>query len=224
MSKIFVIIPAAGSSSRFGGDRSKIFMPLKGRAVLLRTLDIFASRADVEKILVAVSAADLAEVSERFGAELKAMGAEILVGGKTRTDSVRNALELLDDTASLVCVHDAARPCLKGEWIDAVFAKAGRTGAAILACPVHGTTKKVNAENIIESTVDRTGLWQAQTPQVFSMEIIRRAYAQGQRATDDAHLVQEAGYEVSVVPCDPRNIKITTPADFAFAEAVLDTL
>lgn len=224
MPKVSVIIPAAGAGKRFGGKVNKIFLPLGGRAVLIRTLELFAGRKDVCQIQMPAAAGDIEEIDRRFSADLASMGVEVVRGGPVRSESVRNALPHLSDQADLVCVHDAVRPCVAQAWIDAVFAEAAASGAAILACPVHGTVKKVADDNIIEQTVDRAGLWEAQTPQVFRKDIIQAAYATQNVATDDAHLVQAAGYPVTVVPGDLRNIKITSRQDLAAAEAALDSL
>ena len=224
MAKVAVIIPAAGQGKRFGAKGNKVFERLHGEPVFLRTLEIFTSRDDVCQVLLVVSPDDREDLVERFGANLAFLSVEIIEGGRVRTESVRNALAAVSEEADLVAVHDAVRPCVAQEWVDAVFHKAAETGAAILACPVHGTVKKVGAGDVIEFTTEREGLWEAQTPQVFRKDILRAAYEKGEGATDDAALVEQAGHEVSVVPGDPRNVKITTPQDLAFAAAVLKTL
>ena len=221
MPNVSVILPSAGSGKRFGAGANKIFHPLCGRAIFLRSIDIFAGRDDVCQILLVVSPGDAEELSERFGGELSALGAELIEGGAQRSDSVRNALARLDEGAALVCVHDAVRPCVSRERIDAVFQAAAESGAAILACPLNGTIKKVDPSGRIIATVDREGLWEAQTPQVFEKNLLIEAYARGGQATDDAEMVQRTGRQVTVVPSDPNNIKITTQADLALAEAVI---
>ena len=238
MARVSVIMPAAGTGKRFNGRGNKIFETIGGRAIFLRTLDAFAGRDDVVQLLLVVSAADEPRIRAEHGPQLEAIGATVVRGGATRSESVRNALASVIDEAELIAVHDAVRPCVAQVWIDAVFAAAARSGAAILAYPVHGTLKRVAAGGVIERTVSREELWEAQTPQVFAREVLQRAYdgadaalrqAQGslrppKAATDDAELVQRAGQAVTVVMGDPRNVKITTPADLAFAAAVIDTL
>ncbi|MDP6543405.1 MAG: 2-C-methyl-D-erythritol 4-phosphate cytidylyltransferase [Phycisphaerae bacterium] len=221
MPNVSVILPAAGSGKRFGAEANKIFQPLCGRAIFLQTIDLFAGRDDVCQILLVVSPADAAEISEQFVGELIPLGVELVEGGDQRSDSVRNALSQLDGRATLVCVHDAVRPCAAPERIDEVFHAAAETGAAILACPLHGTIKKADPSGKIITTVDREGLWEAQTPQVFDRDLLIEAYAFGGQATDDAEMVQRTGRQVSVVTSDMNNIKITTQADLAFAEAVI---
>jgi len=220
MPNVSIILPAAGSGKRFGAEANKIFHPLCGRAIFLRSIDLFAARDDICQILLVTSPDDAAELSQRFGEELTDLGAELVEGGARRSDSVRNALARLDQGSELVCVHDAVRPCASPERIDTVFQAAAESAAAILACPLHGTIKKVDPSGRIITTVDREGLWEAQTPQVFDKDLLVEAYALGGDATDDAEMVQRTGREVTVVPSDPNNIKITTRADIAFAEAV----
>lgn len=227
MPKTAVILPAAGSSSRFGGQQSKIFARIGEQAMLLRTCEAFSSRKDVIQLLVAVSASDLDAVREKFGGHLSFLGAELLTGGRTRTETVRLALEQVSDEAELVAVHDAARPCVAQPWIDAVFDEAAKTGAAILALPVVGTIKRVAGSGVIDATLPReefADLWEAQTPQVFRVDVLRKAYATGGEATDDAALVEATGHPVSVVAGDARNIKVTTKRDLGFAAAVIKTL
>jgi 2-C-methyl-D-erythritol 4-phosphate cytidylyltransferase len=118
---------------------------------------------------------------------------------------VANALAKVSADADFVCVHDAVRPCVSPLWLDAVFKEAAKTGAAILAYPVHGTLKKVSAAGVIDETVSRADLWEAQTPQVFARELLLRAYGSGKSATDDAGLVEAIGHPVSVVPGPGRS-------------------
>jgi 2-C-methyl-D-erythritol 4-phosphate cytidylyltransferase len=220
--QVSVILPAAGAGRRFGGPENKIFAPLCGRPVFLRTLEAFADRSDVIQRLMVVSEDDEDDLRRRFGRELEELGVTLVRGGARRSESVRNALDRVEAGAELIAVHDAVRPCVTRAWLDAVFYRAAETSAAMLACPVHGTLKRVDERGVITATVPRDGLWEAQTPQVFAAGVLRIAYAAGDLSavTDDAGLVEAGGTDVHVVPCDPRNVKITTPADLAFAEAV----
>ncbi len=224
MSNVSVILPAAGAGRRFGPGEGKIFRLLAGEPVFLRTARLFAGRRDVCQVLLVVAEGDAGVIADRFGETLEALRVETVIGGTARSESVRNALARVAPAAELVCVHDAVRPCVPPACIEAVFAAAARTGAAILAYPVHATLKRVGAGEVVEATVDRAGLWEAQTPQVFQREILQAACAGGGEATDDAALVEAAGHRVSVVPGDPRNIKITTPSDLALAECFVRTL
>jgi len=226
MSKsVAAIICAAGASKRFGGKRKKPFGDVAGRAVFLRSVELFSDRDDVKQILLAISPEDEELVSVKWGANLKFFNVKICFGGDERFDTVSKALELIKDDIELVAVHDAVRCCVTKKWIDAVIAKAGETGAAILACPVVATIKEAKNNTIIR-TVERTGLYEAQTPQVFKAELLERAYKtikdlDKSKISDDSQLVETLGEKVSIVEADSSNIKITRPNDIAIAEAIL---
>jgi len=223
--KVSVIIPAAGAGKRFGGRGKKIFQRLKDRPVFVRSVELFVNRDDVCQVQLVVADDDMETMKTRHAASIGFMGVQLTAGGADRTDSVRNGLAKVSADAEYVCVHDAVRPCVSSLWIDAVFAAAEKTGAAILAYPVHGTLKKVDGAGRITATADREGLWEAQTPQVFGKDILQAAYAAAAGpATDDAALVEATGQPVAVVPGDPRNVKITTASDLALAAAVVGSL
>lgn len=227
MSKFAVILPAAGKSTRFRKQaKKKVFVELKGRPVWVRAAEVFLNRDDVAQILVAVSPDDLDWFKEKFAANLAFLNIEVVPGGAERADSVRNALARVHADVEFVAVHDAARPLIVAPWIDAVFAAARKTGAAILALPVTSTLKRVRDDGTIEDTVSRTGLWAAQTPQVFRRDWLLEAYArQGSlQPTDESQLLEQTGRTVSVVEGSPLNIKITTDADFRLAETALEAL
>ncbi|RME39234.1 MAG: 2-C-methyl-D-erythritol 4-phosphate cytidylyltransferase [Planctomycetota bacterium] len=226
MAKFAVIIAAAGKAERFGGKEKKTFAKLDGRPVFLRSIEHFLSRDEVCAILLAVAPEDLSMVKSTYGANLGFMGVKLVEGGETRSDTVRAALDAVPAEADFVAVHDAARPCVTAEMIDAVFAEAKKSGAAILATPLTGTLKRVADSMVIEKTEPRAGLFEAQTPQVFRREVLKAAYdalKADRRAevTDDAQVVELSGHPVSVVASDPTNLKITTKADMALAHSIL---
>ncbi len=225
MPRFAVILPAAGKSSRFGDQEKKVFAALDGRAVWLRSAEAFVNRKDVVQTLVVVSAEDLETFRTRYGAHLALLGIEVVVGGVERFHSVGNALAKLRDEVEFVAIHDAARPCITAELIDAVFRVAFEIGAALLAVPVSDTVKRADAQNKVQATVPRAGLWLAQTPQVFRREWLVDAHARraelGQDITDDAQLVELAGHPVSLVTGSASNLKITTREDLALASAIL---
>ncbi len=222
---VAAIICAAGASSRFGEKRKKPFVDVDGRAVFLRSVELFSDRDDVKQILLAIAPEDEELVSVKWGPNLKFFNVKICFGGAERFDTVAKALELVKNDITLVAVHDAVRCCVKKEWLDNVIAEAAKTGAAILACPVVATLKQVK-DNTIIKTVDRTDLYEAQTPQVFKTELLKRAYANlanlnKSKIQDDAQLVEDLGQKVSIVKTDSSNIKITHKSDIAIAEAIL---
>lgn len=222
-----VILAAAGQSSRFqDANYKKPFAPLAGRAVWLHSAEKFLEREDVKRVVIVVAPDDRETFIEKFGANLAFMGVTLASGGAHRADSVRNGLEKLDPEIDMVAIHDAARPCIASVWIDRVFDVGARTGAAILATPVVGTLKRVAPDGTITATVDRTGLWEAQTPQVFARDVLARAYAMrsGDHPTDEAQLVESIGQKVTVVPGSPINLKITSREDLRLAEQALKAL
>jgi len=225
MPKFSVIIPAAGKSERFGGDTKKTFAKLDGRPIFIRTLELFVSRNDICQKILAVAPEDLGAMKSSYGPNLGFMGVRLVEGGARRCDTVAAALAILADEAEYVAIHDAARPCVRLELIDAVFAEAVKSGAAILAAPITGTIKRVSGAKVIEETVSRRDLYEAQTPQVFRKDLLLSAYQQrgdaADEPTDDAQIVERAGTPVAVVISDPTNLKVTTKADMALANALL---
>jgi len=225
MKKVAVIICAAGASARFGGNKKKPFVDVAGRAAFLRSIDFFADRDDVKQTILAISPDDDELVKLKWGANLGFNQVKICHGGPERFETVANALKLVADNIDLVAVHDAVRCCLKAEWVADVISRAAETGAAILACPVVATIKKVSNRKIIE-TVDRTGLYEVQTPQVFDADLLKKAYENIENVdkstlTDDSALVEAMGRQVTIVPTDSSNIKITRRSDIAIAEAII---
>ncbi len=224
MSKFAVIFPAAGNSSRYKGPgRKKVFAELQGRPVWVRSVEAFASRDDVIQTIVVVSPDDEEWFREKFQANLAFLDITIVAGGAERADSVENALALVSPEADFVAVHDAARPLIAKEWVSRVFAEAAKSGAAILANPVTSTLKRVGPDQHIEATIPRQHLWEAQTPQVSRRDWLLDAYARRGKLqpTDEAQLLEHAGYAVSVVAGSPLNLKITTGDDFRIAEKLL---
>jgi len=225
MNKVAVIICAAGAGARFGGSKKKPFIEVGGRAAFVRSIEFFANRDDVKQIIMAISPDDEELVKIKYGANLSFSGVKLCHGGAERFESVAKALDLVNDDIDLVAVHDAVRCCLTDQWVDQVIRRAGETGAAILACPVVATIKKVH-DGIITKTVDRTGLYEAQTPQVFDRKLLKEAFAALDKLdktaiSDDAALVEALGREVAIVETDQSNIKITRKNDVPIAEAII---
>lgn len=226
MTRFAVILPAAGASSRFKDNNyKKPFAPLEGRAVWLHSAEKFLARKDVKQLIVVISEDDREFFTAKYGANMAIMGIDAVVGGATRAASVGNALAKVQDDIDYVAVHDAARPVFADAWIDELFATAEKTGAAIFANRVTSTLKRASGTTVVE-TVDRSNLWAAQTPQVFRRDLLFDAHAQSgyETATDDAELVQRLGHPVTIVPCSPLNLKITTREDLKLAEMALKAL
>ena len=223
--KVAVIICAAGPSSRFGGKRKKQFVNVARRAVFLRSVELFADRDDTKQILLAIAQDDEELVNVKWGVNLKFFNVQLFFGGHERFDTVNKGIELMKDDIELIAVHDASRCCVTGELIDKVISTTAKTGAAIPACPVAATIKEAK-DNTIIKTVDRAGLYEAQTPQVFEASLLKRAYenlhnVDQSKISDDAQLVEALGEKVTIVESDSSNIKITRKSDIAIAEAII---
>lgn len=226
MPKFAVVLLAAGKSSRFKDKEKKVFADLDGRAVWLRSLEIFSVRDDVAQILITVSPEDRELFDRRYRANVAFLShAKVIPGGAERHDSVQKALAHCSPDVEFVAVHDAARPCLTREMVDAVFGKAIETGAAVLGVPLADTLKRTANDGSIVETVPRQGLWTVQTPQVFRRQLLLDAYAQKNAVsgtiTDDAQLVEAIGGKVALVESDATNIKITSKRDIALAAAII---
>jgi 2-C-methyl-D-erythritol 4-phosphate cytidylyltransferase len=223
--KVAAIICAAGASSRFGGKRKKAFVDVSGRAVFLRSIELFSEHSDVKQVLLGIAEDDRELVNVKWGPNLKFFGVSIFIGGAERFDTVQKGLELVKEEIDLVAVHDACRCCVTKELIDEVISAAAKSKAAIPACPVTATIKEVK-DNLITKTVDRSNLFEAQTPQIFDTSLLKKAYdnlknLDKSTISDDAQLIEALGQKVTIVETDSSNIKITRQSDIAVAEAIL---
>lgn len=227
MATFAVILPAAGKSSRFrDANYKKPFAPLADRAVWLHSAEKFLNRDDVKQLIIVISPEDREPFQSKFAANTAILGIQVVEGGQERADSVANAIARVKPDIDFIAVHDAARPCLANEWIDRVFAAAEKTGAAILGVPVTSTLKRVASNGTIQETVSRTGLWEAQTPQVFRRQLLLDAYARrtDPPATDEAQLVERIGHPVTVVQGSVINLKITTKDELRLAAEALKAM
>ena len=162
MPKFTVILPAAGKSSRFGDKEKKPYANLDGRAVWLRAAELFVARDDVVQTLIVIAPEDQELFKRRYRANIVFMNVQVVIGGAERFESVANALARLNAAAEFVAIHDAVRPCLTAELVDAVFASAASHGAAMLGVPVTDTVKTADAQKKVTGTVPRDGLWLAE--------------------------------------------------------------
>lgn len=212
------IIVAAGSSQRMGGI-DKLLAPLRGRPVIAHSIAVFGSHPRIEALAVVVSPGNQTAI-RAIVAEL-APDARVVLGGARRRDSVANGLDALAH-CEYVLVHDGARPLVTADMIDAALDGAIQSGASLCAVPVSDTVKRAADDGLVASTVNRDRLWLAQTPQAFRTDVLRRAHAAHDiDATDDAALVELIEEPVRLVMGSSENLKITTPADLALAEAIL---
>jgi len=226
VAKFSVILPAAGRSRRFKDKHyKKVYAMMANRAIWIHAAERFINRDDVIQTILIIAPEDREDFNFKFASNVAILGIEVVEGGAERSDSVANALAKVKPEADFIAVHDAARPCMVDPWVDKIFEAGEKHGAAMFAIPVNGTLKRV-ANHKIEETVDRTNLWEAQTPQVFRRELLLEAYEKRGdfQATDDAQLVERLGHEVTIVHGSPMNMKITTKEDLRFAEQTLKAL
>lgn len=224
--KIFAILPAAGVGKRAGGSIPKQYQLLLGKSLIEHTLSRFLELPFIEKIIVVVAAQD-----DYWPALAIAENPKIktVIGGAERCDSVLNGLNYLSSFVTendWVLVHDVARPCVETEDVKRLIKQAVDTQGALLATPVSDTIKQSSAgENVSLTTLDRSVLWQAQTPQYFPVLALKQALEKSLSEcitiTDEASAMEYIGVKPLLVASSRNNIKVTCPEDFALAEFIL---
>jgi 2-C-methyl-D-erythritol 4-phosphate cytidylyltransferase / 2-C-methyl-D-erythritol 2,4-cyclodiphosphate synthase len=219
--RVATVVVAAGRGERLGTPE-KALVPLAGRAMLAWSLRALERAEKIGPVVVVAGSHTLDAVGRLVRDEGFAKVQAIVAGGERRQDSVGAGLAALPEGVEIVVIHDGARPLAEPELFDRCAAAAAESGAAIAATPVSDTLKRV-AEGDLTGTVDRAGLWAAQTPQAFRLALLRRAKAAnpGETVTDEAGLCEAAGVPVSVVPASPANFKVTRAEDIPVADALL---
>ncbi len=217
--KAAAIIAAGGDSQRMGGI-DKLFAPISGRPVLARVIDTFQACKSIDQIIVVMNSKNIEQCRRLVALEGWPKVKDVCLGGKQRQDSVAEGLKRLK-YGEWVVIHDGARPLVTIDLIEKGLEAAKETGAAVAAVLLTDTIKVAGADDIVRQTLPRQNLRAVQTPQVFRIDVIQNTYRHvfGD-VTDDASLVEKAGYKVKVYPGSYDNIKITTPADLAMAEAL----
>jgi len=221
---ISAIIVAAGSSRRMGFD--KLFAPLAGKPVVWHSLKAFSDCTEVDEIVVVAKADRVAEFRELAESERLPKVEKIIAGGSERHLSVWKGLKAVEARQSeFVAIHDGARPLTTPQLIRNCLIMAQQHGAACCASPIPDTVKRASIELMVQESVERTGLWAMQTPQVFSSGLILEAYAQlmskHEMVTDEVSAVQKLGKKIALLKNENWNFKITFPHDLELAEHVL---
>lgn len=216
------IIPAAGQGKRMGTEINKLFLEINGETIIRQTVAVFQEIDLCEQIFIAAHP-DEVELMEGHLKDFSKV-AGVIPGGKERQHSINEVLKVLIDT-EVVMVHDGARPFITQEKINQLYQDALTKDAVILAVQAKDTIKQV-IDGVVEQTYDRSTIWQVQTPQAFKRDIILKAYEQAETqnylGTDDASLVERAGYKVHISNGDYDNIKITTHEDLIIAHSILE--
>ncbi|MFC2067321.1 2-C-methyl-D-erythritol 4-phosphate cytidylyltransferase [Chloroflexota bacterium] len=218
--KVGAIIVAAGESRRMGGA-DKVMLPLGGKPVLLRVIDVFQECRLIDQIVAVVNEKSMESCRQLVNGggwdKVSDKVSDVCLGGRRRQDSVLEGLKRLKN-CEWVVIHDGARPLVTVDLIERGLEAAVDTGAAVAAVPVIDTIKVAGDDRIVRETPPRQNLWAVQTPQVFSHEIITEVYSRANGdVTDDASLVEQSGYKVKLYMGSYDNIKITTPDDMALA-------
>lgn len=236
LTPVAAVIPAAGQGTRLGGQTKKQFKLLAGRPLLVHTLERILKAPEIRWLIVAVPESHLDSAQELLGTVVpKAIETHFVLGGATRQQSVSNALDEVPSEARLVAIHDAARPFPDPRWISQGVALCRNYDGAVVAVPAMDTLKEVsaaddlpagNAAGVVKATLAREIIWQAQTPQIFRTEILRKAMASAQQSgltgTDESYLVEAIGGRVAIIKGSPQNIKITSRSDWDFTEWKLE--
>jgi 2-C-methyl-D-erythritol 4-phosphate cytidylyltransferase len=217
------VVVAAGRSQRMGFD--KLLTPLGGRPLLLHTLERLLLTEAPEEIILVIRPGSKAEMEATISPLRDQGNIRLVDGGAQRQDSVQAGLKAVSDSSEYVMVHDAARPFVTRELIDVVLAAARLSDAAVCGAPCSDSLKEVAEDGLVVRTADRSTLWTVQTPQIFRTKLLRDAYQAALRTgatfTDDTAVVENMGHPVRIVLYNGINLKVTTPADWSLAEALL---
>lgn len=215
------VVLAAGNGTRMGIDKSKLLIEIGGKTVIERSVAVFENMAEIDEIIVVCRECDV----ERFSELLPQDNITFVIGGKTRQESVKNAVETIDD-CDYIIIHDGARPLVTPETVVKTLDEAQIRKAAATGVYVKDTVKVVDENLNIVGTPNRKNLVLIQTPQIFDFAIykqaLKKAEEEGRDYTDDCQLVENIGVEFGVVIGEYENIKITTKGDVPMAESIIN--
>ena len=218
------IIVAAGSSRRMGFD--KLFAPLAGKPVIAHSIAAFVQCKQIDEIVIVCREERIKELEKLVKQQKFAKVTGIVAGGSERHFSVWNGLQAVNSKASYVAIHDGARPLVTPSLIKRCIALAKEKGAASCSAPIPDTVKRASTGQMVTGSVERSGLWAMQTPQVFNSGLILQAYAslmaKNEQVTDEVSAVQKLGKKIALLRNDDWNLKITFPRDLEMAEHILE--
>lgn len=217
--KTSVILLAGGKGVRMGGPLPKQFLPLQQKAIALHSLEVLLQLEEVEEVIVVCD--------PDYHHFFSGLPVQFALPGELRQDSLYNGLRCVHPQAQWVCTHDAARPFITQNMVKMLFAAGKQVGAASLATPSKNTLKEACMEAHVKRTLDRSQIWEIQTPQLIKKEILEAGFAYARKhalqVTDDVSLAELIGHPVKLVVGSYQNIKITTPEDLEFAEWIKST-
>ena len=225
--KITAIIPASGSGSRYDKKKNKLLENIGEIPVIIHTLRAVSSVEMIDDIIICASGELFDKITNLISEYKIPKIQKVILGGKTRQESVFNGIKSINNKVDFVLIHDGARPFIQKKTVESVIKLALDKGAAIVAVPTKDTIKKVdkNSGKIVQ-TLNRSELWNVQTPQVFKYEDILKAHTEfkGGDFTDDSAIVEKIGISVFVTLGGYENIKITTPEDIQIAQSIIKKL
>ena len=224
------IILASGMGKRMGSDKNKVFLELRGKPLIFYTLDNFEQSEDIDEIVIVAKEdeiEDMQELVDEFGFEKVV---DVIAGGEERQYSGYNGVRCVGEKCCeddvVVLFHNGANPFVSNEEIRCVVSEARANGAAVVAHKTKDTIRRVDEDNKSKGVVDRSELWNMQTPQAIQLELALEAFENAKEkdflGTDDVSLVEELNRDVVVVEASDNNFKITTPIDLALAEVILN--
>lgn len=224
---IVAIIVAAGQGKRMKTNLNKQYLLLKGKPILAHTINIFESCIFIDEIIVVVGENEKAKCLDNI---IKPYGfkkvRKIIIGGKTRQQSMYNGLKEVSNYADMVITHDGARPLIQQSILQESIKQTIIHKATIIGVPVKNTIKTIDSKGFVKNTLSRNLLWAVQTPQSFSYSLLlnahKKAFEEGFVGTDDATLVERIGHPIKMIKGNGDNIKITTPEDLLIAECIID--
>ncbi|NLM44499.1 MAG: 2-C-methyl-D-erythritol 4-phosphate cytidylyltransferase [Clostridiales bacterium] len=222
------VIVAGGKGTRMNKGINKLYLDIKGKAILARTLEVFFASDSIDEVVLVIAEEDLGICKKKVLKEIEIKKPfKIVFGGNERQDSVYNGITNTNKNTDIIVIHDGARPFVTKDIIENAIKEVKQYKAVVVAMPVKDTIKITDENGLITKTPDRSRLWLAQTPQVFVKEIIVQAYefcrTNKIKATDDSMLVEQLGFKVKIIEGSYDNIKITTPEDLAFAKLILES-
>jgi 2-C-methyl-D-erythritol 4-phosphate cytidylyltransferase len=225
--KVFAIIPAAGLGTRIGGDIKKQFLPLKGKPIIVHTLQQFEHCPDVDEVALALPESAMSEMESIVSRYRLHKVSKMVMGGAKRQDSVGSVLKKLSlKDSDIVLVHDGVRPFIETKRISHLLKVCKEFDAAVLAVQPKDTIRRSTGGGFFDQTLDRTALWLIQTPQAFRAKILVKAFEKAKKdkfySTDEAALVERLGIKIRIVEGSYDNIKITTPEDLELGLLILE--
>jgi len=216
--EFFLIIPASGTGSRFGLKTPKQFYRIDSKEILIHTLNRFNPNKRVKSIFVSTGKEYVKKIPSLVKKHRISKVSNVCVGGKHRQDSVYNALKEIDcKPGDIIIVHDAVRPFVSDKLINRLMDESGKYDCVVPGLPLTNTVKRTNKSGIVINTVPRENLWSIQTPQFFKYEKLIKAFEIAKKknitGTDEAALMEYAGFRVKVIEGESSNVKITTRKD-----------